>query len=247
MKCKSLLSVVGIAAIAGSIALAQQPAQPAKDKPATLQPPAKDTKPAVPAKDAKPAAGQPEHGMPGMTEQQAKDMQICMEAGKPGAQHAELAKAVGTWAGKCKMWMGPDAKEPSMTSDCTETVTTIMDGRFIKCEVKGDMGGMPFSGVAITGFDNVSQKFVSTWIDNCGSGIMNGVGEASQGGKVITFKYTYNCPIQKKATTMREVHTHTSPDAFTLESFMTDPHSGKEFKGMEIAFTRKSASSTSAN
>jgi hypothetical protein len=240
MCCKSLLAVVGLAAIAGSIALAQ-PAQPNKDakpgQPATKQPAA----PAKPVDASKPA-GQPE-GMPpipGMTEQQMKDMQTCMEAGAPGPQHAELAKAAGTWAGKCKMWMSPEAKEPSMTSECTQTVTSIMDGRFIKIDVKGDMAGMPYHGAGVTGFDNVSQKYVCTWFDNCGSGIMNGVGEASQGGKVITFKYTYNCPIQKKPTTMREVHTHTSPDAFTLESFINDPHSGKEYKMMEIAFTRKS-------
>jgi len=234
MNCKSLFAVVGLAAIAGSIAFAQ----PAKEsKPAPAQP----TKPAAPA--AKPS-GQPEAGMPGMTEQQMKDMQACMEAGTPGKEHAELAKCVGTWAGKTKMWMAPEATEP-MTSECTQTCASIMDGRFIKIEVKGDMGGMPFNGFGITGFDNVSKKYTSSWIDNMGSGIMQGTGVASEGGKVITFTYNYNCPITKKPATMREVHTHTSPDAYTLAMFGADPHSGKEFKMMEIAFTRKS-SATSA-
>jgi len=71
------------------------------------------------------------------------------------------------------------------------------------------------------------------------SGIMNGTGELSTDGKVLTWKYNYNCPITKKPTVMREVQTHTGPDTFTLEMFGVEPHSGKEFKCMEIAFTRK--------
>lgn len=239
MTCKSLLAVVGLAALAGSIALAQ---------------PAKDAKPgATPAKEAKPT-GQPTHvqpgnkdakspgaqpdGMPALTEQQQKDMAICMEAGKPGKEHAELAKAVGSWNGKTKMWMGPDSKAPEMSSECKQTITSVMDGRFIRIEVQGDMAGMPFNGFGLAGFDNVSKKYVSTWVDNCGSGIMNGTGEASSDGKVITFTYNYNCPIAKKPTTMREVHTHKSANNYTLEMFGKDPHSGKEFKMMEIDFTR---------
>ncbi len=230
MSSKSLFTVVGLAAIAGSVALAQ----PAKDAK-----PAQPAKPAAPAKDAKPAAGQPEHGMPGMSEQQQKDMQMCMEAATPGPQHAHLAKGVGTWNGKCKMWMAPDSE--AMTMDCTSTVTSLMDGRFFKVEVTGSMMGMPFTGSGINGYDNVSQKFVSTWFDNFGTGMMTGTGEQSADGKVLTWKYNFNCPITKKPIVMRQVETQTGPNSFTLEMFGPEPHSGKEFKSMEISFTRAPA------
>ena len=50
-----------------------------------------------------------------------------------------------------------------------------LDGRYIKVDVAGDMPGMgPFTGFGLTGFDNVSKKFVSTWVDNMGTGMMNG-------------------------------------------------------------------------
>jgi hypothetical protein len=46
-----------------------------------------------------------------------------------------------------------------------------MDGRFIKLEMEGDMPGMgPFHGFGLYGYDNVSQKYQATWIDNCGRG-----------------------------------------------------------------------------
>jgi hypothetical protein len=115
------------------------------------------------------------------------------------------------------------------------------------------MPGMgPYNGFALYGFDNVSQKFVSTWIDSCGMGMAHGTGELSSDGKTLTWNYAYNCPITKKPTALREVETFTSADARRLEIFGIDPKSGKEFKMMEIELTRtagngKSAAATPAN
>jgi hypothetical protein len=175
---------------------------------------------------------------PGWT---VEDMQACMLAGTPGDAHKHLAKGVGTWHGKNTMWMAPDT-EP-MTSECTSTVTSIMDGRFTKCEWSGEMPGMgPYNGFGITGFDNVSQKYVSIWIDNHGTGMMQGEGELSASGKTTTIEYKHNCPITKKPTVMRSVETITGPNTKTLEMFATDPKSGKEYKMMRVELTTKEGS-----
>jgi len=191
---------------------------------------------AEPSKDSKAGAGQPEMKLPpGWTHQ---DMQACAMAATPGKMHEELAKSVGVWRGKNTIWMAPGA-EPMKTEGVT-TNTAIMDGRYIKSEMTGDMPGMgPFAGLALYGFDNVSQKFVSTWIDNCGTGMMSGTGELSSDGKTLTWTYTYNCPIAKKLVTMREVETVTGPNTKTLEMFGPDPKTGKEFKMMAIEYTRQ--------
>jgi hypothetical protein len=191
---------------------------------------------AAPAKDAKQAAAPPEIKLPpGWT---VADMQACMMAATPGKQHEYLAKSVGAWNGKTTMWMAPGA-EP-MKSECTSTVTSLMDGRFIKVEVTGDMPGMgPFKGQGTYGFDNVSQKFVATWIDSQSTGIMNGTGELTADGMTMTRNYTYNCPITKKPTVMREIEKVTGPNTKTLEMHGTDPKSGKEFKMMFIEFTKQ--------
>jgi hypothetical protein len=207
----TLLAIVilGLAVVVGSIAIAAPP---------------KEGNPSNP--DA--------HLPPGWT---AEDMQACIVAATPGKMHEHLAKGVGTWQGKTTMWMVPGA-EP-MTSDCTNTVTAIMDGRFVKCEMSGEMPGMgPYKGLAIYGFDNVSQKFVSSWIDNHGTGIGDGVGELSTDGKTLHWEFTYNCPVTKKPTVMREIETITGANTKTLEMFGTDPKSGKEFKMMFIELTR---------
>jgi hypothetical protein len=186
------------------------------------------------AKDAKPAA--PEMKLPpGWT---AEDMQTCMKAAMPGKHQEILAKDAGVWHGKTTMWMGPGG-EP-MQSECTSTVTPIMDGRFIKVEIKGDMPGMgPFEGFGLYGYDNVSGRYVATWIDNQSTGIMNGAGELSSDGKTMTWKNTFNCPLTKKPAVMREIDTVTGPNTKTLDMFGNEPKSGKEFQMMRIELTRK--------
>jgi hypothetical protein len=174
---------------------------------------------------------------PGWTQ---ADMDACMAAGTPGKMHEHLAQAAGTWEGKVSSWMAPGMD--AMTSECTSKISTIVDGRFTKCEIAGEMPGMgPFTGFGINGYDNVSKKFVSSWIDNCGTGIMTGTGDLSADGKTMTWTYTYNCPIRKKATTIRQVEKYTSPTTMTLEMFGTDPKGGKEFKSLHIDFTKTSS------
>lgn len=172
---------------------------------------------------------------PGWT---AADMQAVNDAATPGKMHEHLAKDVGVWHGKNTMWMSPGA-EP-VQSESTSTITPLMDGRFTKLEVKGEMPGMgPFQAIGITGFDNVAQRFVSTWIDNHGTGMMNGTGELSRDGKTLTWKFSYNCPVTKKPAVMRQVETTTGPKTKTLEMFAAEPKSGKVYKMMSIELSKK--------
>lgn len=171
---------------------------------------------------------------PGWTE---KDMQACMEAGTPGEMHQWLTEGAGKWTGKQTMWMAPDT-DP-MTSEVTMTITPILEGRYVKCEYAGEIPGMgPFLGYGLTGYDNVARKFQGTWIDNHSTGIMTGTGELSSDNKTLTWTYTYNCPITLKPTKMREIDRITGKDTRSMEMHGVDPKSGKEFKMMEISFTR---------
>lgn len=229
MICRHICAVAGLAVLAGSIAFAQQ---------------TKDSKPATQPSTTQTTKAQPGHDKPqlppGMTE---ADMQACMEAGTPGPNHAYLTELVGTWTGKSTMWMTPEAQP--VNSECTMTVTSLLDGKFIKCEHNGEIPGMgPFHGYGLSGFDNVSQTFQSTWIDSCGTGMMVGKGQLSTDKSTLTWNFDYNCPITKKPAIFREVERRTGKDSMTMQMFGTDPKSGKEFKMMEIAFTRKAGGAT---
>jgi hypothetical protein len=184
------------------------------------------------AKDA--PAGQPELP-PGWT---LEDMQACIMAGTPGEQHEYLAKSVGEWHGTNTMW-SPDGTEIGQT-ECNVSVTPMMDGRYTKVEWEGEMPGMgPYHGFGIYGFDNVSQKFVSIWLDNHSTGIMQGSGELSEDGKTLTWEFTHNCPLTKKPTAIREIETVTGPNAKTIEMHATDPKTAKQYKMMYFEMTRQ--------
>jgi hypothetical protein len=188
------------------------------------------------ARDDSAKSGQPEMKLPpGWT---MDDMKACMAAGTPGKMHEVLTKDAGEWSGKNTMWMGPGS-DP-MTSECTCSIEPIMDGRYTKVEMKGDMPGMgPFHGGGVYGYDNVAKKFVAAWIDNQSTGIMQGEGELSPDRKTLTWKMTFNCPITKKAQVMKEVDTDNGPNSKTLEMFGDDPKTGKNYKMMHIELTRK--------
>ena len=74
---------------------------------------------------------------------------------------------------------------------------------------------------------------------NHGTGLMNGTGDLSADGKTITWQYTFNCPINKKPTAMKEIETTTGPKSKTLEMWGADPKSGKVYKMMLIEMTRR--------
>lgn len=183
----------------------------------------------------KPAAGQAMELPEGMT---PEDMQACMEAGTPGKMHEELAKKVGVWTGECKMWMSPGGE--AMESPCTMTVTPMMDGRYFRTELSGEMPGMgPYHGFGITGYDNAAEQFQNTWVDNWSTGIMSGTGEMSSDGKTMTWTCTYHCPVTDKPVTMREVERWTGPDTYVLEFHGKQPRGEREYKMMEITFKRQ--------
>lgn len=182
------------------------------------------------------AAAAPEAKLPpGWT---AEDMQAYMVAATPGKMHELLRQSVGEWTGKCQTWMA--GMEQPMESQCTATTTPLMDGKFVKCEMKGDMPGMgPYQGYGIYGYDNVAQKFQCTWLDNLGTGMMVGTGDLSADGKTLTWNFAFHCPITKKQMVMREIETYTGPNTKRLEMFGPDPKSGKEFKMMQLDLTKK--------
>lgn len=185
------------------------------------------------------AAAGDEEGMPLPPGWTAEDMKAMIAAGTPGEMHQRLAKSEGAWVGKSRMWLAPGAPEP-LAGECTLTNTVLMDGRYAQGEMDGEMPGMgPFRGLGIVGFDNVTQKFVGSWIDNMSTGIMNGVGEPSKDGKTLSWTFTYNCPIRRAPAVMRQVETYPDADTMIFEMWATDPKSGQEYKCMRIDFTRK--------
>ncbi|PYJ10956.1 MAG: hypothetical protein DMF06_04490 [Verrucomicrobia bacterium] len=171
-----------------------------------------------------------------------KMMAEMMELAKMGENHKLLAEMAGSWTYTVKMWMDPSGKPQE--SKGTATRKAIMDGRFMIAEhsgkfqmpgADGKMKNMDFKGMAIEGYDNVKKKFVSSWIDNMGTMILNSEGTYDAASK--TFNYTANCEMMPgMPVKIREVVKITDKDHHMFEWY--EDRGQGETKTMEIAYTR---------
>ncbi len=168
------------------------------------------------------------------------DEQAMMEAWHkymtPGEPHARLAKKAGDWDVAVKMWHSPDMEVPE-ESTATSHIKSIMGGRYILEKVKGEAMGQPFEGFGIGGYDNITKKYFSTWIDTMMTGMMRLDGTAARYGGVINYEGTHPDPLRGKYVKTRSVERTISDDKVIYTSYNT-ADDGREFKGMELTYTR---------
>lgn len=171
---------------------------------------------------------------------QAKmDMQAMMQVyGKlatPGEPHKQLATLAGSWDAKVKFWMTPST--PPIESSGTSEQKMVLGGRFLQQDFTCQMMGSTFAGIGFCGYDNHTQKYVSTWMDSMSTAIMFFEGTGSADGKTVTQESRYDDPI-KGPTTFRSVSTTVDDNTLLFEMYGIDKQ-GKEEKMMEITYTRK--------
>jgi hypothetical protein len=172
---------------------------------------------------------------PEMTPEQKAEMEAYQKAGTPGAPHQTMAATAGTYDAKVKSWHEPG--KPPMEETGTATRSMGLDGRVLVEEFKGSMMGMPFTGHGMQGYDNVSGKYWSTWMDSMSTGLMvsEGTCDAKQ---TCTFKGSWNDPVKKAPVAARMTSRWTSPTIQVFEMYGPG-RDGKEMKMMEITYTKK--------
>ena len=165
-------------------------------------------------------------------------MKNWMAYSTPGDMHKMMASWDGTWDGEVSMWQMPGA--PPQTSNSTATNKMIMGGRYQLSNHSGNMMGAPFEGMSTLAYDNDKKTFISTWIDNMGTGMMKLEGTWDAGSKSITLKgkVVDAGAGNGREAEIREVFRITDDDHQTMEMYGYAPD-GKEFKMMEIKYTRK--------
>ncbi len=202
--------------------------------------PAQEQKPASQAQPQKPAAkAQSAPAQPPPTAEEMEQMARWREYATPGVHHRHLDVFVGQWEAEVRWWAGPQSQPQVMQG--TMQVRWILDGRFLQFDSVGPAerpDQPPFHGIGLVGYDNVKKQYVSVWLDNMGTGMMIGQGTYDPAAKVFEYAGEYADPMtgrpnQKwRGTTRVE-----SPDRLLDQMFITGPD-GKEFKQMEIIYTR---------
>jgi hypothetical protein len=172
---------------------------------------------------------------PQMTPEQMAEMEAYMKAGTPGAPHQALAASAGSYDIKITSWHEPGGPPTEETGTAVRTME--LEGRVLVEKLESSVMGMPFTGHGMTGYDNVTGKYWSTWTDSMSTGIMVSEGTCDA-EEVCTYSGSWNDPITKGPKTVRMTSRWTSPTTQLFE--MHGPgKDGNEMKMMEMTYTKK--------
>ena len=154
----------------------------------------------------------------------------------PGPEHKLLDQMAGSWDTLTRYWPAPGTEvvEAKGTSQCK----WILDGRFLMEELDGGDLALPFRGVGLFGYDAFEQKFTSAWVDTMNTSILTNLGTYDKTNDVVNFTGVYKDPWTGTRKKERGVTRFLGKDKHALEIHLTEPD-GKEFKMLEITYTRK--------
>jgi len=169
-------------------------------------------------------------------------MKQMIELAKLNENHKVLAATAGTFSYVVKMWMDPKGSPTESTGNATRKA--VMDGRYVTGDYSGSfkmpgadgkMTDMKFNGMSLDAYDNVKKKFVSSWVDNMGTGIM--ITEGTYDAATKTFTYTGEFEMAPGMKSKVRELIKTTDKGMTME-YYEDRGQG-EMKSMEIDYTRK--------
>lgn len=179
-------------------------------------------------------------GQAGAGHEMSDEMKAMMakfeELARPGPQHKALDALAGNWKADVKSWMEP-GKAPE-TSTGSESSKWLHGNRHLFSEFQGSMMGQPFTGTGLSGFDNQTKKYYMVWVDSCGTAPMLFWGTADAAGKTFTYTGECNDCMTGQPKKMKAIMRIISNSEHSFEMLDTGPD-GKEFKCMEIRYTRK--------
>jgi hypothetical protein len=178
-----------------------------------------------------PASGQDQ---PAAQQPDPAEFEQLMEAyARPGKEHERLQKLVGEWDVAVKSYETPDKP---VESKAVARMETMLEGRFLRQTFEGEFGGVKFTGIGITGYDNAQKKYTGVWIDNMGTGIMHLSGEYDEATKTTTEIGEATTPIGPMKFRMVTKHVNDDKFTFTMHMSLAD---GNEQLMMESTYTRK--------
>ncbi len=203
------------------------------------QPPA--PKPAQPSKPDHPE--HPKTGQPAPSPEEAAFMEAWAKYATPGPSHAQLAKKVGKWTVNGKMWMAPGSEPQEFGG--TSTLEMDLDGHYLVENVVGSevdpATGQTFKGRAWIAFDNLTNKIVTVWIDNMGTGITRFTGTPNADWTTITLTGESPDFITGKYKTVRSIERKISDNQYVVTMLDKGPD-GKEYTSMELTYNRATGS-----
>jgi hypothetical protein len=153
------------------------------------------------------------------------------------AQHKILEGYVGKWKTTIHIMPEDSSAEPS-DSQGTAEGKLLMGGRFIEMTHTSVVGGQPYEGTWLCGYDDVVSRYMSTWIDNTSPAILSYVGAYDSAKKQMTMTTHYSDPQNRKLVMSRVTLTTVDANTVVFDQYIAHAVGGKEAHTMSITYKR---------
>ena len=153
----------------------------------------------------------------------------------PGEGQKRLEFLVGTFDVKVRVWLDPS--KPPVESSATAVSTWVLGNRYVQQMLSGYIGDEPWSGISYAGFDNVTKKYVSTYMDTGSTGMEWYTGTLDAAGTHGRMTATIADEVTGKPKTLELRLTIAANGDRVTELWEEDR--GKMVKVVELQFSRK--------
>lgn len=161
-----------------------------------------------------------------------------LAAAKADEHHALLAEDVGTWDADCKLYFLGPGSEP-MRFAGVETIEMMGDLWMLQ-HFEGELGGLPFEGRAMVGWDAEKKKYVGVWADTMTSHMAEMEGTYDPATRTMTTWVDGRDPLTGQATREKHVERHVDDDTRLFEMHAPSPMAeGQLVKVMEVTYRRR--------
>lgn len=149
--------------------------------------------------------------------------------------HKWYKELEGKWKGTAKTWFEPGKLADE--SPVEGTIRSVLGGRFIVHEYSGAIDGKPLEGIAIYGYDCMTGRYQSAWIDSFHMGTAIMLSESKMGSSSADLMGYYN--INEAGTDPWGWRSEISAegDKLILTAYNVTPE-GEEAKATEIVYER---------
>jgi len=165
-----------------------------------------------------------------MTPEQQAMMAAFQASMTPGEPHARLARLTGDFTATVRSFEEPNGEPTESLSELTRSLE--LGGRVLREEWSGQVMGMAFQGVGRVGYDNVTERYWTTWTDNLSTGLFTGYGHWDPERNGLVFDGEMPDPVAGGMVRTRSVATY--GDDGTERMVMYRIVDGEEVKIMEM-------------
>lgn len=153
---------------------------------------------------------------------------------EPTENHERLGALVGRWRARGFVRLTPDTN-PEMAT-CQAEYRWVIGNRFVEQTLSCLVVARKLNALGHFGYDNYTQSFVGSWLDNYDTGIKTLEGESS--GSSIAFRLTHNDPRFEEKVTHDAALTIESGSSHRWQIFERDPKTGRRVAVVDIRYTR---------